>query len=468
MAITEVQHTSDNASSDDKVPHQDWATVPVPGNLLICVVQWAQRKGNATCTMTGWTQYPAPDGAVSVSLKVAQAVFYKIAGPDEPLRVAAKLTASRWWVISMVEVNSSVTTLGWQPDVHTHTVSTVGSANPSTGATVTTTGAVEYWLAGIAWQSSGTLTAPTNGFAILEQQAVGGADSYKVSGAMLTKVSAAAAPASTSGTLPASRPWIGTIVTFQQQASTVTMSGTLTGFGALTATPRYTTPTLVVQAAFGSGPATQEPTWTNISTYVKSCNWQRGRQNELNQTQAGTATVTLNDPRSHFDPGNTLSPFYPNVKPGMPVRATFFVLDSIYPLFYGFVERLPRTTRVSTVYTERQIDLVDGFAVLANAGLGGMNFVEESSDLRVSSVLDDIGWPTTARQIGPGASTIQEVEFDGNDDTRAQQHLQTVADSENGFLFCDGAGDLVFVGRRDLISDPRYTTSKAVFSDANS
>jgi Concanavalin A-like lectin/glucanases superfamily/Domain of unknown function (DUF2341) len=469
MAITEVQHSSDNSSAaaGDKTPHQDWPVMPAAGNLMVCIIQWAQSKGDATCTMTspGWTQLPAPDGDVSISGKCRQAVFARIAGTDEPLRVEGRLSASRWWVIHLVEVNSTVTTLGWLADVAAHNSLSTGSTSPTTGTTATTTVANEYWVAGIVCQSAGTLSAPTNGFTIIEQQALGSSDNDRVSGAMLSKIVAATSPASTGGTLSSSRAWIGTIVTFKQANVTVTGGATLSGLGALRASPYYSTGTLAVQAAFGVGPSVSVPDWTIISSYVGSCHWQRGRQNELNTTEAGTASLVIRDPDSAFDSRNSSSPFYPNVKPGTPIRAIMFFHASYFPLFHGFIERIPRTLRVTDKYTERQIDLIDGFAILASAGLGGMSFPQELSDVRVSSVLDNINWPTTARQIGPGSSPLQAVLFDGDDDTRAQAHLQQVSDSENGFLFANGAGHLYFVGRHTLITDPRWTTTQATFID---
>jgi hypothetical protein len=222
-----------------------------------------------------------------------------------------------------------------------------------------------------------------------------------------------------------------------------------------------------VEMAFGSGPGSSAPTWTDISSYVRSLNWNRGRQNELNQMQAGTGHMVLNDPSSHFDPRNTGSPFYPNVRPGTPVRASITVGYGSYPLFRMTTERQPRTVRIGTTYTERQIDMVDGFAVLANAGISGTSYDQESSDTRVNNVLDTVGWPAAKRRIGVGASTLQTVTFPDDAGETGLNHLLAVNDSENGLMFCDGNGDIVFVGRHELIQQSGYTTSAASFGDAH-
>lgn len=454
MAITEIQHTSDHGGPDTK-PHQTWATIPTQLNLLVAVVSWEIAAGQANLTMpAGW--HLACD--IYLTGKARQAIYYKVATAAEQQKVQGTLTASRRWAIELVEANSTLPS-GWVLD---RTATKTGSGTtPTTGTTLVTTTAEEYWVGAQSSSNNVTLSAPLNSFAILEQQT-----SSPLSLVMLTKVVAVAAAASSGGTYSSSVQWVGGIATFMAQPKTVVAAGaTLAGRGLLTARGYYSTPTLVVQAAFGYGASDPDPAWTDISAYARSCNWARGRQNELNQMEAGTAHVVLNDEDSHFDANNPDSPFYPNVKPGLPVRATLFVGSAMYPLFYGFAERLPRTVRVTDVYTQRQIDLTDGFALLAAAGLGGQTYGEESSDERVNAVANDVSWPESDRAIGVGASTLQEKEFPDDDDTRAQTHLQQVADSENGLLFVDGAKVLRFVGRHELLSDDRYTAPRATFGD---
>jgi hypothetical protein len=226
-----------------------------------------------------------------------------------------------------------------------------------------------------------------------------------------------------------------------------------------------------IEAAFGYGPKDTTLVWVDISDYVRTCFWQHGRQNELNQTQAGTANLTLKDPGSDWDPDNTGSPFYPDVKPGLPVRGYLTVTEDItvntYALFRGSVERLPRTSRVANTYTERQVDLIDGFALLSQASLGGFSYPVQMSDERVTDALDDIGWPSTLRDIDVGSATLDAKTFASDDTTAAQTHLQQVADSENGILFVNGAGDIRFISRLSLYQSAFYTTPSATFRDAN-
>lgn len=456
MAITEIQHQS--ATGSDTAPRLPWTQPTQAGNLQVAVITWSIDGGNATLTMEAGKAWKLAKETY-VSGKVRQAIYYRISSTGADGKVKGTLSAARRWNIATVEVNSSTT--GWILD---QTASATGSStSPSTGTTPVTSTTTEYWVAGFSAFEKATLSSPTSSFVILEQIT----NDTGVCTALTSRIAAVASSVTTGGTYDVSAHWIGAVATFMSAPQTITGAGAaLVGEGSLSAYGYYREQTLIVQAAFGYGAADPDPRWTDISSYVRTCSWQRGRQNELNQMAAGTATVVLNDVDSHWDSRNPDSPFYPNVKPGLPVRAALYVGAKRYPLFYGFAERLPRTERIGDIYTQRQLDLTDGFALLAAAGVGGYTYGEQTSDARVNAVLNDIGWPERDRRIGVGASTMQEKEFAGSDDTRAQQHLNNVADSENGLLFVDGAKNLVFIGRHELLLDDRYTIPRASFGDA--
>jgi hypothetical protein len=66
----------------------------------------------------------------------------------------------------------------------------------------------------------------------------------------------------------------------------------------------------------------------------------RGRDNELAQTQTGTLTVTLDNADGRFSPDNAASPYYPNIVPGRQIRLSARYNQSLpwIPLFYGYVQ----------------------------------------------------------------------------------------------------------------------------------
>jgi hypothetical protein len=454
MAITEIQSVSGTAL--DTHPTVTLSSAPATGNLLVAIVNVEINGSAATITMpAGWTFVQTQTRGNAV----VQGVYYKTAAAGESQTVTATISNARLWVMFVVEAHSTITS-GWQLDKSAGNLG--NSNNPTTGTTATTGTAEEYLVAGICVWPIVLLTSPTNSFAIKEQLSTGAANLTAV---MLTRIASATGAYTTGGTYTGLPAFAATIQTFRPATATVTAAGAaLSGAGSLEARGTYATPTLFVGAAFGYFARDQYPVWTNISTYVRSITWTRGKQNELNQLQAGTASVVLNDPRSYFDPNNTASPFYPNVTPGMPVRALLFVGTTMYTLFHGFAERLPRTQRVTSVYTERQFDLIDGFALLAYAGLGGTSYPQQTSDQRVAAVLDNIGWPGNKRVIGTGSETLAALAFPIEDTTTAQAHIQQVVDSEDGLLYVDGANNVVFVGRAALASPP-YTVSSATFKD---
>lgn len=76
--------------------------------------------------------------------------------------------------------------------------------------------------------------------------------------------------------------------------------------------------TLMLEVAFN--PPSEAPTWTDISSYLRSFQTRRGRGDELDTFSAGTASFVLDNRDRRFDPVHTGSPYYPNVLPMRRVR----------------------------------------------------------------------------------------------------------------------------------------------------
>ena len=194
-------------------------------------------------------------------------------------------------------------------------------------------------------------------------------------------------------------------------------------------------------------------TWTDISSYVKSLSFRYGRQNELNRTEAGTGAISLHDPQSKFDPRNTGSPYYPNVKPRRPIRARALLGGTYYPLFQHYVERWPRASRLASVYTERSVETVDVFKLLALPSLASKTYSSQLSKDRVAAVLTDAGWSTTRRTFnGSGQTTVGSATFAADDSTTALDHIFAVTSTEDGLFFIGRDGYTVFDDRWQLIN----------------
>lgn len=146
-----------------------------------------------------------------------------------------------------------------------------------------------------------------------------------------------------------------------------------------------------VEIDFASDPgdALSAATWTDVTSYVRDGKITRGRRRQLDQFQPGTCRIVLDNRDQRFDPNNTSSPYYPNVKPYKRVRVTATDLsgttvtyddstvtyddssityDGGYIQFVGYIEsfglgwRMPNDGFVV-------LDCVDGFALLANKKL---------------------------------------------------------------------------------------------------
>jgi hypothetical protein len=119
-----------------------------------------------------------------------------------------------------------------------------------------------------------------------------------------------------------------------------------------TITPvRASRPNLKAEAAFGVTPGqyTQPWTWQDITEYAINTQGEtilaasRGRQYELNAVEAGDITLNLDNHTGVFTPGNSSSPYYPNVMLNTPVRVSAYWNSKQYPVCAGYVERWPQT-----------------------------------------------------------------------------------------------------------------------------
>jgi hypothetical protein len=222
-------------------------------------------------------------------------------------------------------------------------------------------------------------------------------------------------------------------------------------------------PSITVQIAFASNPLAT-PVWTDVTSYVRAdrpISIRRGRQQALSRIEAGTCSLTLNNLDRRFDPTNNSSPYAPNVVPNrrMRIRATWNSVT--YDLFTGFIDEWPPAwplTNDSSV-TIRATDAFKPFArkkVTLSRGA-------EYSNWRIVAMLDAFGWPAGDRSIANGQSLIQAVSLDK---TPILQHLQDVATSENGQVFVDGSGRVVFQDRHWRLTNPAATTAQAIFGDS--
>lgn len=104
-------------------------------------------------------------------------------------------------------------------------------------------------------------------------------------------------------------------------------------------------PAIKCEVAFAAG-ASVDPSagqWIDISPYLRSFSTKRGRNRDLDQIEAGTATIVLRNDDRRFDPENTSSPYYPNVLPMRHIRLRAVYSSVTYDLWRGFVDGWPQS-----------------------------------------------------------------------------------------------------------------------------
>jgi hypothetical protein len=180
----------------------------------------------------------------------------------------------------------------------------------------------------------------------------------------------------------------------------------------------------------------------NVTSMVQSISITRGRNRELEQFNAGTASIVFYDPTRIFDPLNASSPYYPFVGPRNPVS----VYANGIEIFCGFVADWDIAYGKTENANVTVASCADAFTILANQNLNAWTPSAELSGARVSAVLDrpEIIYQGP-RSIDAGSSTLGAYAV--NDGQNVLQYLQQVQASEQGYLFIAGDGTLTFRGR---------------------
>lgn len=204
--------------------------------------------------------------------------------------------------------------------------------------------------------------------------------------------------------------------------------------------------------------------FADLTNLVQAVSITRGRSRQLQEFNAGTATVTFWNKSRALDPLNTASPYWNTVTnttgiiPRLPIR----ILSNGIPIYTGIIQDW------NVQYDLANNDLVfascaDNFTVLASAELSARTTTEQLSGARINAVLDytEIAYQG-ARQIGTGSSTIggtaASAGFSISEGTAALNYLQTIATSEQGYLYMSADGVLTFKGRTEVLNVKPDTT----------
>ena len=187
-------------------------------------------------------------------------------------------------------------------------------------------------------------------------------------------------------------------------------------------------------------------TMVDLTSIVESVNITRGRSRQLDQFNAGTATIAFNNKTQVLNPTNTSSPYYPFVLPRCPVQ----VLANGVPIYTGLVTDWNLDYDISN-QDMMYASCADQFTVLANQALNAVTPSAEASGTRINTVLSysEINYQG-ARSIDTGSSTLGSYAI--AQDTNVLNYLQLVNTSEQGYLFMSANGTLTFKGRSSVLN----------------
>ena len=210
----------------------------------------------------------------------------------------------------------------------------------------------------------------------------------------------------------------------------------------------------------------------NITNQVMAVSTRRGRNRILSNFEAGTATVTINDPDSDFNPQNVTGPYYGKL---IPLRKIRIYADTEYEgetyriaLFSGYINSFDTSFYQGVGSTSTvTLQCTDGFRLLNNVATGTAPIpgatAGQLSSARVNTILDFAGFPNSMRDISTGDSTMQA---DPGGARSILAAIQTVEQSEFGAFFMSRQGEAKFLSR-DYVSKLADFTARD-FSDVGS
>jgi hypothetical protein len=190
----------------------------------------------------------------------------------------------------------------------------------------------------------------------------------------------------------------------------------------------------------------------DVSDGVFTVSTSRGRNRDLDRTNAGVVSVSFRNETRLYDPQSE-SEFSSSIFPRTPVRVK---VDGS-AIFTGLVDDWNFSYSLGGNSTA-SLEGSDAFSLFAREVNAGGTAVEELSGARVEAVLDElvIPWPQLERDIEDGNATLAAGVLADN----ALTYLQSVEESEAGLIFMTKDGRFAF---RERLFQPQ--TDAVEFSD---
>lgn len=188
----------------------------------------------------------------------------------------------------------------------------------------------------------------------------------------------------------------------------------------------------------------------------------RGRSSATDQPKAGTGSFRLRNGEGTYTPFNMSSPLYPNVIGGRPVTivATYGGVD--YPIFVGRCS--PDSGRFAPD-GDLTFTMIDAFEEFRKGTTSTALLQDVRVDEIIGQVLDDIGWPATARVLFRGADTLGVFANAAYKENPLATMQMAARQELGGMLLMDREGNVMFQSRDYPAIQAPLATLTGTFDD---
>ena len=182
-----------------------------------------------------------------------------------------------------------------------------------------------------------------------------------------------------------------------------------------------------------------------VTEFAQSVSIARGRSANQNETQAGVATIVLNNNDRQFDPINESSPYWDSATntSGVQPRRFVEIISNGEHLFQGAITAI--NISYETNFSTCTIEASDDFTRLAGMTVAtAFTPSVQISGNRVTTILDlpEVNYPLDERVIETGGKDLQALQIDAG--TNVLSYLQQVALADEALLFMSRDGNLVY------------------------
>ena len=188
----------------------------------------------------------------------------------------------------------------------------------------------------------------------------------------------------------------------------------------------------------------------DVSNQVQQIAIRHGRDRNFEQYLPGDAVVRFLDFNGDWNPANTSSPYYGEIKPMRQLQIVTQYQGTEYFLFSGYITSWDYEWADPSV--DYAIVTVDAVDAMRNFRLAQITTITgaAANDLpgqRINQILDEVDWPPSLRNIDPGDT---ELENDHGETRSVLRAIQEVEESDLGAFFIDHQGKPTYYGRTTL------------------